>query len=132
MPPIRPCPACGRHVLGTVSCCPHCEASLRPGSVLRTAAAVALGLAVAGAAPGCAGDQTTTKSTAETGTTSPVSPDYGTSGYTPTAETGTTETGTTETGTTETGTTETGTTETGDTGTTSTTGTTSVDYGVTY
>ncbi|MCA9493253.1 MAG: hypothetical protein KC621_25150 [Myxococcales bacterium] len=50
MPPLRPCPHCGHHALTEATTCPHCEhvlpAAGTPG-IPRSAAALALGLALA-------------------------------------------------------------------------------------
>ena len=47
MPPLRPCPHCGRHVLSVESGCPHCHTSLRSGlQISTTATAAAMSLAL--------------------------------------------------------------------------------------
>lgn len=77
MPPLAPCPDCGRHVLQAESACPHCGAERTPnaGMSRRTVAAAALGLALVGC-PGATNSDYGTSST-DTGSTSNA--DYGTS-----------------------------------------------------
>ncbi len=138
MPPVLPCPSCGRHVLILDAICPHCHAAMpersTPSSV-STPAALALGLSLVGCVP-----------------VGGVS-DYGTSGYdkystdtdytysetdadvdTDTDADADSDADTDTSSTAATGTTETGTSETAGTGDTSTpTGTTTgVDYGTSY
>ena len=53
MPPLSPCPACGRHHRAEHTACPHCAAPLAaPGAGLRRSGAAAL---VLGLLAGCDG-----------------------------------------------------------------------------
>ena len=69
--PLIPCPRCGCHLVrDTAPSCPHCGTRLgRPAA--RTAAAVLLGLSLAG----CGGDKADADST-DTGTMT-MEPEYG-------------------------------------------------------
>jgi hypothetical protein len=87
MPRLIACPSCSVHVRRGGTTCPHCGATIRDATVVRTAGAVLMGLTLAG----CPGDE-------DPSPTSAGEPEYGvpateSNSGEPTDESGTDDTG---------------------------------------